>query len=72
MNKITVCVGGKDFDIKLDGAFAKSFEEEFKEQFKNKSTLDPRDVLFAYVGKCYEHFMLEQEIKALNQKIDEV
>lgn len=72
MSKITISLGGKDFDIKLEGAFAVHFEEEFKEQFKNKSTLDPRDVLFAYVGKCYEHFMLEQEIKALNQKIDEV
>ncbi len=45
---------------------------EFKEQFKGKSTLDPKDVLFAYVGKCYEHFMLEQEIKHLSQRLDEV
>ena len=72
MNKITISLGGKDFDIKLEGAFAEHFEAEFKEQFKNRSTLDPKEVLFAYVGKCYEHFMLEQEIKALNQKIDDV
>ena len=72
MNKITVCVGGKDFDIKLDGAFAKSFEEEFKEQFKGKCTLEAKEVLLAYVGKCYEHFTLKQEIAMLNLKIEEL
>jgi len=72
MSKITISLGGKDFDIKLEGAFALHFEEEFKAQFKGKSTLDPKDVLFAYVGKCYEHFMLDKEIKELNQKIDSV
>ena len=72
MNKITVSVGGKDFDIKLEGAFAEDFEEEFKAQFKGKSTLDPKEVLLAYVGKCYEHFILEQEILTLNKKIDNI
>lgn len=72
MNKITVSVGGKDFDIKLEGAFAEAFEEEFKAQFKGKSTLDPKEVLLAYVGKCYEHFILEQEILTLNKKIDNI
>ena len=70
MNKITISLGGKDFDIKLEGAFAEVFEEEFRAQFKGKSTLDPKEVLLAYVGKCYEHFMLEQEISALNKKIE--
>jgi len=72
MSKITISLGGKDFDIKLEGAFAVHFESEFKEQFKGKSTLDPKDVLFAYVGKCYEHFMLEQEIKHLSHTLDEI
>ena len=72
MNKITVSVGGKDFDIKLEGAFAEAFEEEFKAQLKGKSTLDPKEVLLAYVGKCYEHFMLEQEISTLQKKIDNI
>ena len=70
MNKITVCVGGKDFDIKLEGAFAEHFEEEFHAQFKGKSTLDPKEVLLAYVGKCYEKFILEEEISHITKKLD--
>ncbi len=72
MNKLTVCVGGKDFDIKLDGAFAKHFESEFQAQFKGKSTLDPKEVLLAYVGKCYENFTLEEEIRTLTKKLDTI
>ncbi len=72
MNKITISLGGKDFDIKLEGDFALKFEADFKEQFKGRSSIDPKDLLMAYVGKCYDNFMLEQEITALVTKIEEV
>lgn len=72
MSKITISLGGKDFDIKLEGAFAEQFEADFKEKFKEKSTIDPKELLFAYVGKCYDNFMLEQEIATLLEKIEEV
>ncbi len=68
--KITVSLAGKDFDIKLDGAFALFFEEDFKEQFKGKSVLEPKEVLFAYVGKCYENFLLEQEVERLVKSLE--
>lgn len=72
MSKITISLGGKDFDIKLEGAFAEQFEADFKEKFKGKSTIDPKELLFAYVGKCYDNFMIEQEITALIRKMDEI
>lgn len=72
MSKITISLGGKDFDIKLEGAFAVQFEADFKEKFKEKNTIDPKELLFAYVGKCYDNFMLEQEIATLLEKIEEV
>ena len=72
MSKITIGLSGKDYDIKLEGEFAKKFEQVFKEQFGGKSNLDAKDVLFAYVGKCYENFQLEQEIKELLNKIEEI
>lgn len=72
MSKITISLGGKDFDIKLEGAFAEQFEADFKEKFKGKSTIDPKELLFAYVGKCYDNFMIEQEIIALIKKMDEI
>ncbi len=70
MNKLTVCVGGKDFDIKLDGPFAEHFEAEFQTQFKGKTTLDPKEVLLAYVSKCYENFMIEEEIRNIGKKLE--
>jgi hypothetical protein len=72
MNKITISLGGKDYDIKLEGDFALKFEADFREQFKGRSTIDPKDLLFAYVGKCYDNFMLEQEISQLLRKMEEV
>ena len=70
MNKITISLGGKDFDIKLEGAFAEQFEAEFKDKFKGRSTIEPKEILFAYVGKCYDNFLIEEEIKQLTQKVD--
>ncbi|AFL68955.1 hypothetical protein [Sulfurospirillum barnesii] len=70
MNKITISLGGKDFDIKLEGDFALKFEADFKAQFHEKSTIDPKELLYAYVGKCYDTFMLEQEITKLLQKVE--
>lgn len=70
MNKITISLGGKDFDIKLEGAFAEQFEADFKEKFKGRSTIDPKEILFAYVGKCYDNFLLEEEIRQLIQRIE--
>jgi len=72
MNKITISLGGKDFDIKLEGAFAEQFEAEFKEKFKGRSTIEPKEILFAYVGKCYDNFLIEDELQKLIQKIEEV
>ena len=72
MSKITISLGGKDFDIKLEGAFAEQFEADFEAKFKGKSTLDPKELLFAYVGKCYDNYILEQEITALLTKLDEI
>ena len=72
MSKITISLGGKDFDINLEGAFAKKFEADFKEKFKDRNTIDPKDLLFAYVGKCYDNFLLEDEIKNLIHKIEEI
>ena len=72
MSKITISLGGKDFDIKLEGAFAEQFEADFKEKFNGKNTIDPKELLFAYVGKCYDNFILEQDISALLTKMDEI
>ncbi len=72
MNKITISLGGKDYDIKLEGDFAVKFESDFRERFKGRSTIDPKDLLMAYVEQCYDNFMKEQEIKNLISKINSI
>lgn len=72
MSKITISLGGKDFDIKLEGDFAVQFEADFAEKFKGKSTIDPKELLMAYVGKCYDNFLLEQEVAKLLHQMDEI
>lgn len=72
MSKITISLGGKDYDIKLDGEFALKFEDDFKEQFKGRSTIDPKELLYAYVGKCYDNFLLEQEVSSMLEKVEKV
>lgn len=72
MSKITISLGGKDYDIKLDGEFALKFEADFKAQFKGRSTIDPKELLYAYVGKCYDNFLLEQEVSSMLEKVEKV
>lgn len=47
MSKITISLGGKDFDIKLEGEFALKFEADFKERFSGRSTIDPKDLFYS-------------------------
>ncbi|MDD3324780.1 MAG: hypothetical protein PHN38_06635 [Sulfurospirillaceae bacterium] len=72
MSKITVCVGGKDFDIKLEGEFALKFESDFKEIFKEKKSLEPKELLMAFVQKSYDNFLLETDIKKLIALVENI
>ncbi|MDD3342971.1 MAG: hypothetical protein PHR87_05280 [Sulfurospirillaceae bacterium] len=72
MNTITVTLGGKDYDIKLEGKFAEQFEADFNTKFNGKSVIDPKALLFAYVGKCYDNFVLETQIQTLINTLDDV
>jgi hypothetical protein len=72
MSKLTVSIGSKDFDITLDEEFAKFFETEFKETFGEKSTIETKELLYAYVQKSYDEYLSKQEYIKIVNKIDEV
>ena len=67
MSKITISVGLKDFDITLDEEFAKFFEKDFRTTFGEKTNIDTKELLYAYVQKCYDEYMDKEEIKNLLQ-----
>ncbi len=72
MSKISVSVSGKDYDINLDGDFALRFEEEFEKLFKGRKNLEIKDILWAFVQKSYDSFLLQQSIEREIQKLDKI
>ena len=72
MSKLTVSIGSKDFDITLDEEFSKFFEEDFKDTFGEKNTIETKELLWAYVQKSYDEYINIQEYKKIVKKIDEV
>jgi len=65
MSKISLQIGAKDFDIKLDGDFSEFFEKDFKKTFKGKRNIDIKDLLLAFVQKVYSEYENEQQIKEI-------
>jgi len=72
MSKVTVSIGSKDFDITLDEDFAKFFEEDFRDTFGEKSTIETKELLYAYVQKSYDEYLNEIEYKKLIEKIENI
>jgi len=72
MSKVTVSVGSKDFDITLDAEFAKFFEANFQEIFGDKTNIETKDLLYAYVQKTYEEYLNKIEYKKLITKLEKV
>ncbi len=70
MSKITISVGLKDFDITLDEDFAKFFEEDFRSTFGEKTNIDTKDLLYAYVQKCYDEYLNKKEYKKMLEKLE--
>ena len=71
MSKLTLSIGSKDFDITLEPEFSKYFEEELKEDFGQKTTIETKELLYAYVQKCYDEFVNKQEYKKITNRVDE-
>lgn len=72
MSKLTVSIGSKDFDITLDGDFAKFFEKDFKESVGAKKNVETKDLLWAFVQKSHNEYLNKIEYKKLIEKIEEV
>ncbi|NOX16533.1 MAG: hypothetical protein GXP61_11045 [Epsilonproteobacteria bacterium] len=72
MSKLSLQVGSKDFDINLDEDFYDFFTEDFKKMFKDKKVVEIKELLQAYVQKCYNEHQDKQEIKKLLERIDKL
>jgi hypothetical protein len=72
MSKVTVSIGAKDFDITLDEDFSKFFEANFRETFGEKTNIETKELLYAFVQKSYDEYLTKIEYKKLIDKIEEV
>ncbi len=70
MSKLSLQVGAKDFDIKLDEGFYDFFIEDFKRVFNDKKNIEVKELLRAYVQKSYDEYQDKQKIKHLLESID--
>lgn len=70
MSKITVSIGSKDFDIKLDGEFSEYFAQCFKESFGSHKNIETKELLWAYVQKCYDEYLNNVELEKIVTKIE--
>ncbi|MDR1614555.1 MAG: hypothetical protein LBS26_03195 [Campylobacteraceae bacterium] len=70
MKKVTITVSAKSFDITLDDEFVDFFEKELERFFKNKNTLEIKDILAAFIQECHDRFENEKSAKDILQKID--
>jgi len=65
--KVTLKIGGSEFNISLDADFADSLSDELS-KFSEKNN-DVKALLHAYIQKSHEHYIMEQELEELIEKI---
>lgn len=71
MKKVTITVASKDYTITLEDAFANSFAKDLELYLGKKKGLDTKELLTAFVQKCYENYTLEQELRDMTVSIEE-
>ncbi|MGP1533539.1 MAG: hypothetical protein ACTTJF_05710 [Campylobacter sp.] len=69
MRKITVKIASTSYTISLEDEFAQSFEREWDIFTDGKRYLDVKELLSAFVQKCYENYQQERELRSLAQKL---
>jgi len=65
--KVTLKIGGSEFNINLDATFATSLESELS-KFSQQDN-DIKTLLHAYIQKSYDHYTMEKELEELIKKI---
>lgn len=71
MKKITVSIASRDYTISLEDEFAKSFERDWEVFLGGKKFLDVKELLHAFVQKCYENYQQERDLQNLARKLGE-
>ncbi|WP_169973723.1 MULTISPECIES: hypothetical protein [unclassified Campylobacter] len=71
MKKITVTIASRDYTISLEDDFARSFERDWEVFLGGKKYLDVKELLSAFVQKCYENYQQERDLENLAKKLSQ-
>ncbi len=70
MKKVCITIANKDYTITLEDDFADFFQLDLGQFLHDNNFVDTKDLLTAYVQKCYESYEQKKELDELNRKID--
>lgn len=68
--KISLHIGGRNFDLDVDEQFAVFMEHQMVKDFNIDGNNDLKVLLQAYMCKSYELYTQEQKIKQIIKKIE--
>lgn len=71
MKKVTITIASKDYTISLEENFAVYFELDMEKFLNENNSVDIKDLLTAYVQKCYESYRQEESIDKIALRIAE-
>ena len=69
--KIGLHIGGRRFDVDVEGSFAIFLEKQMAIDFNIEGNNDLKVLLQAYVRKNYESFMQEEIMQKLLKELEE-
>ncbi|MGP1359983.1 hypothetical protein [Campylobacter sp.] len=72
MKQITLTISSRDYTITLDDDFAKSFEQDCQNLMGGRQFIEPKELLEAFVEKCYENYTTLKAIKNAASDIDDI
>ena len=71
MKKITLTISSRDYTITLDDDFAKFFEDDWQNLMDGRQFIEPKELLNAFIEKCYENYSTLKAVKNLATDIEE-
>jgi len=70
--KIGLHIGGRRFDVDVDGDFAQFLKQQMSKDFNMDGNNDLKILLQAYVRKNHELFLQEQKVEEILKKTEDI
>jgi hypothetical protein len=69
LQKITIKIDGKEYGLELKDGFASYMLAEFEKNLSISSNNSVKELLNAYLKKCYECYLTQERLKNIANKI---